>query len=223
MQPGARLRGRVVFDDLDRPLSGTQLLSVPVFVLPARGRNLGVIPATRLEVDGSFTTAGLPPGEYAVLIYFPALGPSFSALSVESLRVGDQDIVGRSIEVGTSDVDVTITVMRPQQRPTITGTVRTSKGVPSSDARVILFARNPEMRGVGVLAAPTCVLRLVPDRLGRFQGWGRSACDYLAVAVANPPQLWTAPDYLESLARFAVPVRLGPNGVVDLVVRDVPP
>jgi hypothetical protein len=70
LQPGFRISGRLEFEGgLERP-TPQALQQVPVFIHPAGPATLtaGPVTAARVEGDGRFTTAGLPPGRYFVRI-----------------------------------------------------------------------------------------------------------------------------------------------------------
>jgi hypothetical protein len=220
LQPGARITGRVIFDgDGPRP-TGKDLLKIPVVPVPALGRTLGVVPGTRIEEDGRFATVGLPPGPYVLRVDLQssaiAGGPVWYPMPVTS---GGRALIGRPIELGTSDVDVTVTFTNRLARLNIA--VRDTSGRETGDARVILFARDPLMRGHGLTGVSDCVDQISVDRSGKSARPALPWCDYLAAAITNPPRLWMAPDYLESLVPFAAPanVEAGQTRTLDLVAR----
>jgi hypothetical protein len=213
MQVAARFTGRVVFDGQTPSPTGNALLAIP---LPVRtDREIGAMPLTRIEADGRFTTAGLPPGRYRI---YPDLRlrhpdrPAELLWSASSIRVEGRDHGSGPIPLGITDLDVTITLT--DRRAVLTGTVRDSRGRPRPDARVILFARD-------LVSLDGCLQMVAPDRFAVFQAPSARSHDCLVAAVLNPPEAWQASEYLKTLEIFAVPagVELGRIRTVDLTVR----
>jgi hypothetical protein len=66
-----------------------------------------------------------------------------------------------------------------------------------------------------------CVFRTAPRLQAQYTLLTRPSCDLIATAVTDPPRLWMAPEYLESLVPFAVPVGVTPDETrtMDLVAR----
>jgi hypothetical protein len=221
LQPGARITGRVIFEgDGPRP-TGDELLASPVVPVPAFDRLLGVVPGSRIEADGSFATVGLPPGRYALRVglTMPAREPDAGWYPLPLTTRDGRVLAGRAIDVGTSDVDVTVRYARRSARLSVT--VRDANGRPVPDAWVIMFARDPEQRGYGLTGVPGCVIQTAPNREGRLEIALPPSCEFLVAAVMNRPRLWMAPEYLEALVPFAVPANLvaGATRTIDLVAR----
>ncbi len=198
------------------PPVSQQLTNITVLVEPAYERWLGVIPTGRVESDGSFVTAGLPPGRYT--LRFDWREPDViegGPWRFVSLAAGSVPLTGRAISVEASDVDVTVTFAN-RVRGIVRGDAETVQ-----QARVILFARDPQLRGYGLTTVPSCVDYIVPDGAGRFVARGFRHCDYLAAAVLRPPRLWMDPEYLASLVPRATPVTFPVDGeaTVELVVK----
>jgi hypothetical protein len=219
LRPGGRISGRIVLDGAAMPPLFQQLTNITVLVEPAYERWLGVIPTGRVESDGSFVTAGLPPGRYT--LRFDWREPDVvdgGPWRFVSLAAGSVPLTGRAIGVEASDVDVTVTFAN--RVPGIVGIVRGDTET-VQQARVILFARDPQLRGYGLTAVPSCVNYIVPDGAGRFVARGFRHCDYLAAAVLRPPRLWMDPEYLTSLVPRATPVTFPVEGdaTVELVVK----
>jgi hypothetical protein len=222
LRPGGRISGRIVLDGVTTPETFQQLTNITVRVEPAYERWLGVIPTGRVESDGSFVTAGLPAGRYTLRFDLNAAdaiegGP----WRVVSLTSGSVPLTGRAIAVEGADIDVTVTFAN--QVPTIVGLVRGDAETVQA-ARVILFSRDPQLRGYGLTAVPSCVQYIVPDGAGRFAVRGLRHCDYLATAVLRPPRLWMDLDYLDSLVPLATPVTFSADGqaTVELAAKGAP-
>jgi hypothetical protein len=215
MRPGSSITGRLLFDG-DGPLpTAQQIAQVTVSPGAVLGRNLARIPERRVASDGRFATIGLPPGKYVLAVNTNAL-PGWHQ---EQLTSGGRILVGKAIDLGSSDLDVTVTLTNRLTR--ITGVVRDTAGRTRPDARVIVFSRDPEKRGYGLANAPTCVARTAPTSDGTFGVSVMPSCDPLVVAVAGLPRLWMAPSYLESLVPLATPANVVPDETrtIDLVAR----
>lgn len=103
-------------------------------------------------------TVGLPPGRYVLRVDLQSSGiagsPVWYPMPVTS---GGRALVGRPVELEASDVDVTVTFTNRLGRLNVS--VRDTSGRETGDARVILFARDPLMRGGGLTGASDCVDR----------------------------------------------------------------
>jgi hypothetical protein len=217
LAPGGRISGRIVFEGSAARLTPQQLTTIVVSVQPAYERWLGVIPTGRVEADGRFRTAGIPPGAYTLRFDLNATGAAREqSWQMTSIGSGPVPLLGRAIEIGASDVDVTVTF--GSGVPRLTGTLRADAET-IEQARVILFSRDARLRGHGLTGVPGCVQLVRPDRAGRFTARALRECDYLAAAVLRPPRLWMDPDYLASLVPLATPVTLHSDGTGEVELR----
>ena len=218
LQAGARITGRIVFEDPPRP-SAAELLTVPVIVRPADSTNLGAIPQSRIEADGRFASIGLPPGRYIVGV-IPGYGP-IAPWRTKSIRLGGSDLLGRPLELGVSDVnDVVVTLTtKPAE---LAGTVRDRSGKPTENARVIVFPRSPQ-NWDNYLAdpAPRLIRQLLVDRSGRFRT-ELPPGEYLVASVKELPALWMVPSFLQTLVPHATMVRIdsGSSRSLNLTVDE---
>lgn len=204
LQRGASISGRVVFEGPSARPPADVLARTPVLVETADGRNLGsLFPLTGIDPDGTFRSAGLPPGKYIVRP-FGDLRP----WSLRSVAVGGRDVTGGAIALAGSDVtDVAVTLTDRPAR--VSGRVRDREGRPQPDAVVYLF---PADRRQWVDYGP------MPLRLRETSTSDDGSYDfadvvpgrYVAVALASPPlQAWRREATLATLAAMAVPVQVG--------------
>ena len=131
--PGATVSGRVILD-AQLVLSGSELEAIPIFARPygEGGWNLDGLPMGRIEADGSFRSAALPPDRYSVQPY--AEGDWYS----ESEVVGGRDVQGEGVDLRGDDLaNVVVTLTR--QRAVVSGVVHDSAGKPRPDASVFVF------------------------------------------------------------------------------------
>ena len=131
--PGATVSGRVVLDP-QLVLSGSDLEAIPIFARPfgTGGWDLDGLPMGRIEADGSFRSAALPPDRYTVLPFDQ--GDWYP----ESEMVGGRDVLGEGLDVEGGDItNVVVTLTR--QRALVSGVVHDSSGKARPDASVFTF------------------------------------------------------------------------------------
>ena len=172
----------------------------------------------RIEEDGQFSTAGLPPGRYSIA---PIGGASFPQTGWdpvwkhESVRIGDR-VIG-SIEVQDTDVTGVLITFSDSARSTeLSGMVRDGAGRARPDATIYVFAANPQDRVGGALR------EVRPGRTGRYVVSNLPPRDYFIAAVIDEAtELWREVAFLEKLSGSAVRATLAAadSKVVDLVVR----
>ncbi len=137
-----------------------------------------------------------------------------------SLTVGGREHLGSPIVL--ADSDVTDVVLTLDDRPTqISGTVRNREGRPAIDARVIIFPKEPALRGDYVATpAPRRIQQALIRTDGTFEATLPPG-EYLVTAVTTLPAMWMDPEYLGSLAATArsVTVTAGGRATVALEVR----
>ncbi len=218
LQAGSRIRGRVVFEGRSILPTADALNSILMHVYHAEARELSLsalgVPTGAVDAQGRFETVGLPPGKY-VLDPYAVIDNVRHA--VTSVRVDGREVLGPGLDVGTADLtDVVVTFSGRSWD--ISGAVRDREGRPAPGARVIVFPRNPGDRHLAGFDTPQRVIHVAADRSGVFHATGTFAGEFLAIAVAAPPEFWMAPEYLETLVPRATPVRfeLGQKRSIDL-------
>jgi hypothetical protein len=211
LRAAARITGRVIFDGDSQPPALGELRLMPLVDHP--DPTVGMV-RTHVEPDGRFSSPGLLPGRYFVYADTRLRRPDRPIELLwwtSSMFIDGREADEGTIQLAESDIEVAITLT--DRRAGITGTVRDSRGLVRPDARVIMLGRDP-------VSTERCLRIVAPDRFGVFDASGLSR-DCLLSAVINLPRVWQAPDYLETLRPFAVPVRvgLGETRTVDLTVR----
>jgi hypothetical protein len=217
LQPGSRIAGRVVFDGRSDLPSADILNTVLMHVVHGDDREFPTIPTGAVDPQGRFQTAGLPPGKY---VLDPYAYIDNTRHVVSSVRIGEREFLGQGLDVSTTNLtDVVVTLSN--RTWDLSGTVRDQAGRPVPEARVIVFPRDrTRWQTVGFDSAGQ-VAQVAADRAGMFSTTGARGGDYLAAAVAVPPQYWMAPEHLETLVPHATPVRLevGEKRTVELRLR----
>jgi hypothetical protein len=213
VQSGATISGRVALDP-QLVLSGGDLEAIPIFARPfgGEGWNLDGLPMGRVEADGSFRSAALPPGRYEVAPFDQ--GDWFA----ESEMAGGQDVLGEGFDVGGKDItNVVVTLTR--QRAVVTGVVRDSAGKPRPDASVFVFPAEERNWTFGQM-------RIVQPRGRGEYSQTFSAGDWILVAaVSDLPVsgVFLEPDFLRRLLPHGtmVTVARGEQKTVNLNVQEI--
>jgi hypothetical protein len=221
LQPGSRIRGRVVFDGRSQLPPADVLNTVLMHVLHAEARELSssVIgyPTGAVDAQGRFDTVGLPPGKY---VLDPTARIDNVWYAVTSVQVGGREVFGTGLDVGTSDLtDVVVTMT--SRTWDLSGVVRDQDGRPVPGGRIIVFPRDRTDRHIVGYDTQRRIAHVAADRSGAFRVTGGFGGEHLIAAVTSPPEFWMAPEYLETLVPFATPVRLELDGrrTVDLRLR----
>lgn len=212
LRPGSRIVGRVVFGGSSDKPTPTTLAATTFMAEATDGRRFDVLTASGIRADGTFETAGLPPGAYR-LVQFPYW--NFAGWSHASLEIEGTPSTGRPIVVGTSNVHV---VMRFSDRQTeLTGMV-TGPGRSAPGATVYVFSTDRETWTHPLHTGTTFELR--PTRTGAYQT-SLPPGEYFVTAVdATPGSNWRTVDALDALSKTArtVNVALGQTATVDVVL-----
>ena len=223
LQPAARIRGRVLFQD-GSPMVAEDLAKVPVLIRPSNYADIGLIPLTRIEPDGSFKSVGLPPGEYVVVPLFsrPKLTVTWTTIAMTS---GGLDLLGGTIRLDGADVTdvVVIASTKPAQ---VTGTVSTANAAISPlSTRVIFFPKSERLRGFYyAFPSPRRVVQASVSPTGAFRATLPPG-EYFAVALSDDlPEFWMTPDFLQRLMPFSTSLQVGTGTItsLSLAARSVP-
>jgi hypothetical protein len=216
LQPGSRIGGRVVFEGGE--ISRNILPTLPLVVRPADGTDLGKIPQSRIEGDGTFTSVGLPDGDYIV-----NLAPNAEVLKswrVVSITLDERQVLGEAIELRSSEVGGLVLTLS-QEITAISGTVVDTAGRVPKAARVIVFPTSRSKRSAYLAPpAPQLVLQ-APVMLDGTYRVEVPPGAYHVAAVSAFPSTWMTPAYLETLESRAasLDVRRGEQEVARLVIR----
>jgi hypothetical protein len=206
MRAAGRIAGRVEFDSAAPPAMRDRLPAVPV-TFWAVDRPLQQVPVSGVEVDGRFTSVGLPTGRYEMSVGIQAL-PEFAGWYVSSVQAGGREV--RTIEVAERDVDVAVMVTnRPSD---VSVQVQDEAGRPVPGATVIFLVQDGS-------PVPTLAARVVADDNGRYTAQRFRRGDYLVAALRTLPTGWPAARLLSDIAALAVPARVAPGEKVAIIVR----
>jgi hypothetical protein len=224
LQEGWRIQGRVTFDAA-KPPPAASFESMPVLAFRSDGSDIGGFAVSfqsgRVETDGRFTTAELPPGRY-LLPMFLSLPSSTAAptnLSEQAIRVGGRDVLGSAIEINGGDVS-DVTVVFTDRGPAIAGMVEGGEDLVIFGSRVYIFATDEHYWADCGSGWPR--LRSIPVGTdGRFQDSGLPPGDYFVAAAIGGEDNWARTEFLRSLVPFAtrVTLALGDKASVHVKAR----
>jgi carboxypeptidase family protein len=212
---GGTVTGRVITDDgvvPDLPrlrvTIAERITGQPSpLVLGAFGAQSGVVAA-----DGAFTVNGVF-GHSWLTVNVP------DGWTMKSVTHDGRDISETPFEMNSgatmSDVQVVVT----NRVTAVSGQLLNDKGVPITDATVIVFGSNADTWTQGRFVRATR-----PDQQGQWRIKGLPPGEFLAVAVDYVEDgEWNDPDYLESVRRYGNKLTLANADAVSVVLRVVKP
>jgi protocatechuate 3,4-dioxygenase beta subunit len=213
MQPGVPVSGRVEF----RTASGVAAKPAQRQVItlqPVRANAWRTLQGV-VQPDGTFRTAGDPPGRYLVNASTPA-GWYLHTMSLAGRPVPDE-----TIDLGTSELSgLVITYGQATNR--ITGLATGSDGTPDPHAAVIVFAADTTAWREGVFTSSRRFRTAYTTSSGSFEIATMAPGDYYVAAIPRQFALNTRdPEVLERLTSGAARVRLGPEDTRDVRIRTI--
>jgi hypothetical protein len=167
------------------------------------GEEEGGLGRVRVEADGTFQTAELPPGRYLV----QATAPENAVWFLSASRWAGRDVTDTVIELGDRAVtDLVLTFTKTPAR--LSGTVRAASGAIDPGATVLIFPTTPA-GWVDCGAHPSKIRSGRVGRDGAFSIAGLPPGEYFAAAVDDDVNTQSLdPRILESLARGATRLSL---------------
>jgi hypothetical protein len=210
LQVGARIHGELKFKGIRQRPSPQQLIASPVLIR-SDVWDLGRLPLSRIEPDGTFRTVGLPPGDYWIS---PSLysNPDWF---IEAVQVDGRPIA-ESVRVFSTDVHVTFDLT--DQPNELSGRVSASDRQ-SVDATVFVFPTDRRL-WVDYGWPPRWMLETT-SREGIYRITGLLAGEYFVAAQrGGAPDTWRTVSYLDQLVKNARQVRIdrGQRSTLNLSV-----
>ncbi len=200
--PGARLAGRVLFDDV--PVSPELASRLQIVALPivARGVSQQIQSiGGPVAPDGSFVLSGAT-GPRLIRVYGFAAG----TMTLQRVVALGADVTDSGIEVGPEGI-TSVEVRLTSRLSLVSGVVTDAGGRPAPEATVIVYSNDRQhwmnMQNRRVTSAR------VTSVDGHFVVSGLPEGKYLAVAVAEFDRgQWADPDNLDRLRALATPFSL---------------
>jgi hypothetical protein len=232
LHAGGRVSGRVEFDGGSERPAADSWPQITVTLTPSGGSGLASISPGRIEADGTFRTASVPPGRYLVRVG-PVLngrgggpaggagrgGPAPTATwRPRSAMADGHDALDQPIELDASDVDNVVITFTDQKTATLSGTVRDANGAADPEAVILVFsADNRLWTDLGGTSRRVKVSRTT--RSGSYNIPGLPGGEYFVVTGTDEMLTdWQAPDALSVLSRRATRVQIadGQSQTLDL-------
>lgn len=205
--PTGTARGRIVFDTGVPPgvaPAGVMVASIPLAL--ERGTLGGT---ARVRDDWTFEI----PGVWGKRIIRAAPPTGWF---LKSVVLNGTDITDTATDFKPGEAVTGIEVTLTRQMASLTGTVQTAKGQPSTDYVVVLFASDASKWGMQTRSVRT----VRPDQSGTFLAKGLPGGEYLAVALDYlEPGEEGDPEVLERLRAQASSITLGDGEAKTLNLR----
>jgi len=216
LSTGATVSGRLVFDGVAAvpEATGVQIVLQAISAEWTTTPTVGAGASGQVQPDGTFVTAGYPPGRYAISVGGRAVPNWF----LKSATVGGRDALYAPFDLegrDLSDVVVTFT----DKRTTLSGSVHASATTAGTSATVVIFPSQwREWIAGGMTPQLTRVIRT--PATGVFSVTGLPAREYLILAVDNEqaPDMQD-PTQCEALARAATTVSLDDGGTRTVTLK----
>ena len=217
LRQGVRITGRLQFEGGATPAAferfGVGVRAAVEYGTDWRTNTPGPV---GVSSDGTFSTAGLPPGRYIL-----RLSNTSEPWRLKSVLVGGKDATDLPIDVD-SDVNEVVITVSDRAPSSLSGAVRNARGEPDTTAVVYVF---PVDRQFWVNLSPAA-LRFKTTQAaanGRFSLSGFPEGEYFVLAAGEDRLIdWLQPKMLETMATQATRVQLGDSEsrTVDLVRSD---
>lgn len=213
LQPGVIVSGQLEFNGSAQWPSADRLQQIPISIEPVEGYGQGAEVA-RVDSNGRFRSAGLPPGKYVVRV-----GGSPPGWNFKSARILDRDVADLPMDVGNEEI-AGLVVTFSDTMPVLTGSVTGSRG-PDADASVLAFpSDSAAWRDYGTNPRRLKMARV--DKTGRFSLLGLPDGLYFLIAIPDADAGdWMDPTRLEAFSRLALRVDLHDGERRDMTLRTV--
>jgi hypothetical protein len=206
MALGATIQGVVVTDRGD-PFSVAGLRVSPQTADPARG---SFRQRTRVEQDGTFELEGLMGGEVVRVRGLP------DDWGLRAISLSGRDVTDRPLSPADLNAGSTLEIVVTDRITRLSGAVTRSDGTAATDARVIVFAEDPDQ-----WTYPSRHIQAVRiDQDGTFAIGGLPPGRYQVVAADYVPNgSWTSPDVLKQLIPWTQSFNLSDGQAHTLSLR----
>jgi hypothetical protein len=213
MQPGVRMSGRIEFKDASAADRSAERLFLSL--QPIRASVWRTVRAVA-GADGSFRTAGDPPGRYAVSTMAP---PGWYW---QTTSLAGRPLLDDLIELDASEVtDLVITFGRTTNR--LSGRVLDATGAPDAHAAVIVFPADSNTWREGIFTSRR-TRKVHTTTTGVYDVATLAPGEYFVAAIDTSVALnWQDPDLLAGLMTGASRISLGADDQRTVVLRTSTP
>jgi hypothetical protein len=203
MQRGFTIRGRIEFDGAAPRPEADQLDRMIVTLAAEDPLTAAMNLRAKVEADGTFRTASVPPGKYRLRV------SPVGVWTPKSAMVEGRDVIDEALDVDTADVSNIVITLSDRPLGSVSGSVRTARGDPDPDALVAIFPVDPRLRTD--LSGAGRRLRLArTTKNGLYRIPGLPAGEYLIVAGGDELfDNWLEPGALQALSQRATSIEIG--------------
>ena len=169
----------------------------------ADGRTRAGVAGTRLQANGLFTTAGVPPGNYLLRVLNPPGG-----WGVRSIMINGVDASDTPVEIEDKDLGGAV-ITFTDRISALSGTVKGPQGAADDAAAIVVFpADNRAWMNYG--NNPRRVRMTRTSKSGTYSFFsGLPEGDYFVIAIADEvASEWQDPRFLEAMSREATRVTI---------------
>jgi protocatechuate 3,4-dioxygenase beta subunit len=210
MQPGVPISGRVEFEGVTDVTNGP-LPRQFVSLQPIGAQTWRTIRAV-VQPDGTFRSAGDPPGRYLINTAAPP-GSFWQATSLNGAPVLDE-----VIELGSAELSGLVLTFG-QRTNRVSGRVSGGDGTPAPDAAVIVFPADSRAWREGIFSGRRA-RKVYATSAGAYDITTLAPGDYYLAAVSAGLALnWQNPQFLDRLIAGAARVTLGAGEEKNVSLR----
>ena len=204
---GAEVTGRIVTDRQDSDLDWRRIR----LEMDPKGESSRIFfggESGRVEEDFTFKIKNLPEASYRLVVRLPP-GNHY----VESIRLQNEELIDRPIEVGSADRLDEVEIYVSSEGAQVSGVVEKEEAREvAQGATVLVFAADSDFRGPHSRFTRTTQT----DQRGRFSLKGLAPGEYLLCAVADHESgLESDLDYLDSLERDSERIDLASGQTIE--------
>ena len=217
LNTGLKISGRTEFQGSAERPPGDRLAQVTVMLESADGRARTGALTSRLQANGLFTTAGVPPGKYLLRVINPPGG-----WDVRSIMLGGVDASDTPVDLEDKDLAGAL-ITFTDRVSALSGTVKSAQGAADNAAAAVIF---PVDSRTWTYNNPRRIRMTRVSKSGTYTFNGLPDGDYFLIAIPEEvASEWQDPRFLDAMSREATRVTMveGDKRTQDLERRNVRP
>jgi protocatechuate 3,4-dioxygenase beta subunit len=217
LSTGLKISGRTEFQGAAERPPADRLAQVTVVLESADGKTRTGTLTSRLQANGLFTTAGVPPGKYLLRVLNAPGG-----WDVRSIMVGGVDASDTPVDLEDKDLAGAV-VTFTDKISALSGAVKGTQGAVDNAAAVVIF---PTDNRTWTYNNPRRVRMTRASKSGTYTFNGLPDGDYFLIAIPEEVASdWQDPRFLEAFSREATRISMveGDKRTQDLERKNVRP
>ena len=211
MRPGVKMTGQIQFNGSAERPAQDRLTQIAVLLEPADQRQGQQTGTGRVEANGTFSTVGVPPGQYFVRI--KAGIPNWT---LQSVMANGRDASVVPIEIQSNDMSGVM--LNFTDKPTEVSGQVTGDGVIEGTTVILFPAEQSAWTGYGSQSRRFSATRA--DKTGNFKMQTMPAGDYMVVAIPDKnANDWQNPKFLETISAEAQRIHVTDNSKTNVSLK----